>query len=259
MRSQAAGTTLITLLLCLFPPSLFGGDTDSVPVPKMIRLEVGEKGYFKILGGLPESYVWPRRGAPDRVRTQRRACAGRGPGAFRAAGGRHGQPRVRTLRIDHDRAAPHARRPRARRVRGCARGALRAVRLRRPPPARLAAARRRCAGRCRRSARPAGRRSVRTAYRPDPWRLPEWLTARSGALAAVTFVLTTGSADLLVGSRWPAPHAGLGRGAAGGRRTGALDPTASRRPPGRPGLPGGNGILGAPAPTRPPTPPGARP
>ncbi len=57
MRSQAAGTTLITLLLCLFPPSLFGGDTDSVPVPKMIRLEVGEKGYFKILGGLPESYV----------------------------------------------------------------------------------------------------------------------------------------------------------------------------------------------------------
>ncbi len=30
----------------------------------------------------------------------------------------------------------------------------------------------------------AGRRSVRTRYRPDPWRLPEWIVSGSGVLAA---------------------------------------------------------------------------
>jgi energy-coupling factor transport system permease protein len=44
--------------------------------------------------------------------------------------------------------------------------------------------------------RAAGRRRPRTAYRPDPWRWPEWLTAASGALAAVTFLAWSPSALL---------------------------------------------------------------
>ncbi|MFJ5882440.1 energy-coupling factor transporter transmembrane component T [Kitasatospora cineracea] len=40
-----------------------------------------------------------------------------------------------------------------------------------------------------------GRRSVRTRYRPDPWALPEWLTAASGALVAAVLVWYAG--------RWP--------------------------------------------------------
>ncbi|MEV4559787.1 CbiQ family ECF transporter T component [Kitasatospora sp. NPDC049285] len=33
-----------------------------------------------------------------------------------------------------------------------------------------------------------GRRSVRTRYRPDPWALPEWLTAASGVLVAAALI-----------------------------------------------------------------------
>ncbi|MFC8716996.1 energy-coupling factor transporter transmembrane component T [Kitasatospora sp. NPDC057198] len=40
-----------------------------------------------------------------------------------------------------------------------------------------------------------GRRSVRTRYRPDPWALPEWLTAASGALVAAALIWYAG--------RWP--------------------------------------------------------
>ena len=45
--------------------------------------------------------------------------------------------------------------------------------------------------------REAGRRSTRTAYRPDPWRLPEWLTVLSGLVVAVAF-LSTPTSQLLV-------------------------------------------------------------
>jgi energy-coupling factor transport system permease protein len=53
--------------------------------------------------------------------------------------------------------------------------------------------------------RAAGRRSPRTAYRPDPWRWPEWLTAGSGALVAVTFLSWSPTAVLLrtVPLTWP--------------------------------------------------------
>jgi energy-coupling factor transport system permease protein len=34
----------------------------------------------------------------------------------------------------------------------------------------------------------AGRRSIRTRYRPDPWALPEWIVALSGWIPAVIFV-----------------------------------------------------------------------
>jgi energy-coupling factor transport system permease protein len=40
----------------------------------------------------------------------------------------------------------------------------------------------------------AGRRSQRTRYRPDPWLLPEWLTAASGLLTAVA-VTAAAAAD----------------------------------------------------------------
>jgi energy-coupling factor transport system permease protein len=36
----------------------------------------------------------------------------------------------------------------------------------------------------------SGRRTLRTRYRPDPWRLPEWLTAGAGVTVAVTTIVT---------------------------------------------------------------------
>ena len=53
--------------------------------------------------------------------------------------------------------------------------------------------------------RAAGRRSPRTAYRPDPWRWPEWLTAASGALVAATFLAWSPTALLVrtVPLTWP--------------------------------------------------------
>ncbi len=53
--------------------------------------------------------------------------------------------------------------------------------------------------------RAAGRRSPRTAYRPDPWRAPEFLTAGAGVLAAVVFLLTPTTALLLATSPWQWP------------------------------------------------------
>ena len=47
----------------------------------------------------------------------------------------------------------------------------------------------------------AGRRVTRTRYRPDPWRLPEWLVAGCGVVPAVVFVLTP--TDILLGSASP--------------------------------------------------------
>lgn len=35
----------------------------------------------------------------------------------------------------------------------------------------------------------AGRRAVRTRYRPDPWALPEWVTTGGGVTAAAAFIL----------------------------------------------------------------------
>ncbi|MET9020343.1 energy-coupling factor transporter transmembrane component T [Actinopolymorpha sp. NPDC004070] len=46
----------------------------------------------------------------------------------------------------------------------------------------------------------AGRRAVRTRYRPDPWALPEWLVAASGVAvaAAFTWAASTGLPDVVV-------------------------------------------------------------
>ena len=53
--------------------------------------------------------------------------------------------------------------------------------------------------------RAAGRRSPRTAYRPDPWRWPEWLTAASGAVVAATFLAWSPTSLLVktVPLTWP--------------------------------------------------------
>ncbi len=39
-----------------------------------------------------------------------------------------------------------------------------------------------------------GRRATATSYRPDPWRLPEWLTLACGLVAAAAFVLLSRTA-----------------------------------------------------------------
>ncbi len=53
--------------------------------------------------------------------------------------------------------------------------------------------------------RAAGRRSIRSAYRPDRWAAPETLTALSGALVAVVFVVAAPSTLLLTMTplAWP--------------------------------------------------------
>jgi energy-coupling factor transport system permease protein len=42
--------------------------------------------------------------------------------------------------------------------------------------------------------RAAGKRGNRTAYRPDPWLAPEWLTLASGVLVATAFMLAPAAA-----------------------------------------------------------------
>jgi energy-coupling factor transport system permease protein len=40
-----------------------------------------------------------------------------------------------------------------------------------------------------------GRGSRRTRYRPDPWQLPEWVVAGSGAVTAATFAIAASGGD----------------------------------------------------------------
>ena len=50
----------------------------------------------------------------------------------------------------------------------------------------------------------AGRRAVRTRYRPDPWALPEWLVSFSGVVPAVTLVVVSVlDPDVLAGATAP--------------------------------------------------------
>ena len=77
----------------------------------------------------------------------------------------------------------------------------------------------------------AGRRSIRTRYRPDPWRGPEWVTVLSGAVPAIVLVLARASGD--AGAARPLQPARLADGAAA---TGTRDPRRDscrrgRRPP----------------------------
>jgi hypothetical protein len=54
----------------------------------------------------------------------------------------------------------------------------------------------------------AGRRSIRTRYRPDPWALPEWIVAATGVIVAA----------VLVAVRSPTPRCSWGLAARGPRR-----------------------------------------
>ena len=43
----------------------------------------------------------------------------------------------------------------------------------------------------------AGKRVSRTRYRPDPWRLPEWIVAGCGLVPAAVFIVAGADPDLL--------------------------------------------------------------
>jgi energy-coupling factor transport system permease protein len=53
----------------------------------------------------------------------------------------------------------------------------------------------------------AGRRQVRTRYRPDPWALPEWLVAGCGAATAAVFVALAGHPGSPLADPWTVPAA----------------------------------------------------
>jgi energy-coupling factor transport system permease protein len=56
----------------------------------------------------------------------------------------------------------------------------------------------------------AGRRAIRTRYRPDPWALPEWLVSLSGVVPAVTIVVVSVvDPEVLVGQTAPIAWPGL--------------------------------------------------
>jgi energy-coupling factor transport system permease protein len=79
----------------------------------------------------------------------------------------------------------------------------------------------------------AGRRSVRTRYRPDPWALPEWLVALSGIVpAAVLVVVSVTDRAVLVGPVSPPWWPALPLGPLVAILVGVVAGIASPRPPG---------------------------
>lgn len=59
--------------------------------------------------------------------------------------------------------------------------------------------------------RAGGARRLRTSYRPDPWAVPEWLTAATGVVVALGFLWLSGSPGLAVTTSplaWPAVPGG---------------------------------------------------
>jgi energy-coupling factor transport system permease protein len=79
----------------------------------------------------------------------------------------------------------------------------------------------------------AGRRSIRTRYRPDPWALPEWIVSTSGALAGLVLVaVSLGDPDVLVGPVAPPAWPGLPVLAALAILLAAVAGVAAPRPPG---------------------------
>jgi energy-coupling factor transport system permease protein len=79
----------------------------------------------------------------------------------------------------------------------------------------------------------AGRRSIRTRYRPDPWALPEWLVSFSGIVPAVTLVAVSLSDPLsLVGPVAPPAWPSLPLVPALAVAVAALAGVVAPRPPG---------------------------
>jgi energy-coupling factor transport system permease protein len=79
----------------------------------------------------------------------------------------------------------------------------------------------------------AGRRAVRTRYRPDPWALPEWLVSLSGVVPAVTLVVVSAVDPVaLVGATAPPAWPGLPLLPALAVTCAALAGVVAPRPPG---------------------------
>ena len=79
----------------------------------------------------------------------------------------------------------------------------------------------------------AGRRSIRTRYRPDPWALPEWIVSMSGAIAGLVLVgVSMTSPDVLVGPVAPPAWPDLALVPALAILLAAVAGVAAPRPPG---------------------------
>ena len=79
----------------------------------------------------------------------------------------------------------------------------------------------------------AGRRAVRTRYRPDPWALPEWLVSFSGVVPAVTMVVVSVlDPDVLIGATAPPTWPSLPLVPALAVAVAALAGVVAPRPPG---------------------------
>jgi len=79
----------------------------------------------------------------------------------------------------------------------------------------------------------AGRRAIRTRYRPDPWALPEWLVSFSGVVPAVTMVVVSVlDPDVLVGATAPPTWPSLPLVPALAVAVAALAGVVAPRPPG---------------------------
>jgi energy-coupling factor transport system permease protein len=79
----------------------------------------------------------------------------------------------------------------------------------------------------------AGRRSIRTRYRPDPWALPEWLVSFSGLVpATVLIAVSIADPDVLVGQVAPPAWPSLPLLPAVAIAVAALAGVAAPRPPG---------------------------
>ena len=63
-----------------------------------------------------------------------------------------------------------------------------------------------------------GRRAVRTRYRPDPWRWPEWLVSASGLVALARMMVAGPAARRAAAALNPRPRRWPGRRVPGGRR-----------------------------------------
>jgi len=79
----------------------------------------------------------------------------------------------------------------------------------------------------------AGRRAIRTRYRPDPWALPEWLVSFSGVVPAVTMVVVSVlDPDVLLGATAPPTWPSLPLVPALAVAVAALAGVVAPRPPG---------------------------
>jgi len=86
----------------------------------------------------------------------------------------------------------------------------------------------------------AGRRGIRTRYRPDPWALPEWLVSASGLVPAATLVVASVlDPVLLVGPTAPPAWPSLPVVPAVAVLVAALAGVVAPRPPGPGAVPDG--------------------